>query len=355
MLDIGLRFFPVNEGLRALPVNQQNPILRFTPDRVSTWSRGWNFPIVTRVETNNYGFISGVDYDSQATTPLLAIIGDSYVEAAMVSYDRTAAGILEETMHPDGRVYSFGASGSALSQYLAYCEYARDTFHPVAFIIVIVSNDFDESLLKYKSAPGFHYFVENRDGELVLTRVDFQVTVWRDLVRRSALGMYLATNLDLSYVWGRLKDLISPSAEANPVATGNAALLEPTRVTDSQRAVDAFLRLLPSMAGVDPSRIALILDAMRETVYDPDQLEAGHGSFFDVMRRYLVEKAQVGGFEIIDMQPEFLEHYKRHGQRFEFETDDHWNALGHAVVADAVQRSRLYRTMRSLVPEQDVN
>lgn len=112
-VEFVLRFFPVSEGLRGLPVNEHNPVYRYAPNRTLRWSKGWKFSLVNEIRTNNYGFISDSDYDAAATSPLLAVIGDSFVEMAMVPYDRTAAGILGRSVGDDGRIYSFGSSGSA--------------------------------------------------------------------------------------------------------------------------------------------------------------------------------------------------------------------------------------------------
>src|SRR5690349_19581880 len=94
-MEVLLRFLPVSEGLRGLPVNDQNPVYRLSPNRTLHWSKGWNFQLGNEIHTNNYGFISNWDYDPAATSPLLAVIGDSFVEAAMVPFDRTAVGILD--------------------------------------------------------------------------------------------------------------------------------------------------------------------------------------------------------------------------------------------------------------------
>lgn len=182
IFEIILRFLPVNEGLHSLPVNDRNPIHRFEPNRTSTWSRFWNFSMTNVVKTNNYGFISNIDYDPESRRPLIAIIGGSYVEAAMVPWNQTGAARLQKRLGSMAHAYTFGASGSALSQYVAYSEYVRKEFAPDVLVIVVVGNDFDESLIKYKSAPGYHYFFKNRDGKLVLKRVDFEVSFYRKLV-----------------------------------------------------------------------------------------------------------------------------------------------------------------------------
>ena len=348
IVEIVLRFLPVNEGLRVLPVNQTNPILRFTPNRTSVWSKGWDFSLVNRVRTNNYGFVSNIDYDPLARSPLLAIIGDSYVEAAMVPYDKTSAARLAEKLRGLARVYTFASSGSPLSQYLAYAEYERDIFHPDSLVIVVVGNDFDESLMKYKNAPGFYYFVENSDDKLVLKRVDLEVTPFRKLVRASALGMYLTTNLNIENTLARLMSNQASSVEKSTSFIGNtAATADPTRVADSQRAVDEFLRILPEMSGLDSTKIVLAVDGIRPDLYD-SSLESAQGSYFDVMRRYFMAGARAKGFEVIDMQQEFIDHYKKHGQRFEFPNDDHWNAVGHEVFANAVERSAVYLRFSSM-------
>lgn len=62
-------------------------------------------------------------------------------------YRQTCAGRLAKTLAPDIRVYSFGLSGSSLSQYLAYAKYARDAFHPDGLVVVVTDNDYDETLL----------------------------------------------------------------------------------------------------------------------------------------------------------------------------------------------------------------
>src|SRR5215203_4239747 len=87
--EVVLRFLPVRTGLETMTVNERNPVLRFTPNREFTYSKGWNLSLVNRGRTNNYGFVNAQDYDTTAHAPLLAVIGDSYVEAVMVPFAET--------------------------------------------------------------------------------------------------------------------------------------------------------------------------------------------------------------------------------------------------------------------------
>lgn len=344
LLELGFCLLPVNEGLRGLSVDEQNPVFRFTPHRESVYSRGWNFSIVNRVRTNNYGFINDHDYDPALTTPLLAVIGDSFVEAVMVPFAQTGVARLADSVGAAGRVYGFGTSGSSLSQYLAYARYVRDTFHPTALTVVIVGNDFDESLRTYKNEPGLHYFAESPGGELTLTRLDRPVPWWRDLVGGSSLAMYLYVNLEIRDVWKRFAYRPGQSAISRPRFVGNtAAEATAERVADSDRVIDAFLRQLPGMAGLPVSRIALVVDAPRPELYDASALEAVSDSYFSIMRAHLIDRARAGGFEVLDMQPAFLTDYAQRRLRFEYPDDNHWNGTGHEVFARVVQGSKVYR------------
>lgn len=40
LLEVVLRFLPVNDGLHTLPVNDANPVVRFAPNRDAIWSGG---------------------------------------------------------------------------------------------------------------------------------------------------------------------------------------------------------------------------------------------------------------------------------------------------------------------------
>ena len=348
-LEIVLKMLPVSEGFRALAVNDANPIYRYAPNRTAIWSKGWNFSITNRVRTNNVGFISDLDYDSQNTTPLMAIVGDSYIEAAMVPSDETAAARLGRAVGEKGRVYSFGASGAALSQYLAYAKYVKDVFRPDGLVVTVVGNDFDESLLRYKRAPGFHYFSQDGNGELQLIRIDREIPPWRDIVAASSLGMYVAANLEISGVLERSRERVKRWFSADPAErtyTGNTLdNSDPMRIADSKTAVDAFLKQLPGMAGLPASKILLAIDAARPELYESVRRDAAKRSYFGLMRTYLMDRAVEKGFEVVDMDREFLEDYSRTGRHFEHPDDYHWNSVGHEVLARAVRKSAVYASI----------
>lgn len=331
--EIVLRFLPVAEGLVAQPVNAENPVFRFRKNRTVTWSRGVKFELVNRLRVNNAGFVNDQDYRKESPRPLIAVVGDSYVEAAMVPFEETLHGRLARTS--DKRVYSFAASGAPLSQYVVWSKYARESWDAEKLIVVIIGNDFDESLLRYKQGPGFHHYREAQNGELRLHRVDYRPSPVRRILRRSALARYLYLNVQIVPRWQALLAAVSGKALADTAQYfGNTAIsLEPERVRLSKKAVDTFLRDLQQTAGWHPGDVLFVVDGFRY----PDRAERGATSFFGVLRSYFMRRAGSVGYAVVDMDMVFFDDFAQNATRFEFPQDGHWNGHAHALAASAVR------------------
>ena len=337
ILESALRVMPVASPPYLQPVNAANPVARFEPNKDYVYGANWNFAIRTHKHSNNYGFNHYADYDPRARTPLLAVIGDSFVEAHEVDVGKSAAELLHESLRGAGRVYSFGISGAPLSTYLAYADWARVNFRPDAIAVVVIANDFDESLLKYKDEPRLYYF--NETGLLI--RIDYQISPLKKLLRHSAFLRYAEHHLLLSHRLAALKRRLT--GEVGPDIDQTMA----SRLPDMKRAVDYFLEQLPERSGLAPSKIALVLDADRPAIYSEAELARASRGWIAEMRGYLGLEAQRRGYALIDLQPVFISRYRRDAQRFEFPTDKHWNELGQRVVAEEIEKSapfqRLFR------------
>ncbi|MCS6854726.1 MAG: hypothetical protein NZ523_08245 [Elioraea sp.] len=340
--ELALRALPVASGMRAQPVNEASPVFRFAPDRDFVYSVGWNFALVHRGRTNNEGFVSDIPYDRADRRPLLAVVGDSYVEAAMVPWAETLQGRLHAAAQPHAKVYSFGAAGSPLSQYLVFASHAARAWGAEAIVIPIIGNDFDESLARYSPGRGFHLFVETAGG-LELQRFDWQPSPVTQLVRHSALIRYVHFNLGASGVINRVRWRLAGVDLPRGFVGNVAAEVEPERLALSERAIDRFLELLPEMTGLSPSRVLFLLDGRRPHLYEPHTLSATDDTYFARMRRSFAAKAEARGFGVIDLEPLFMAEHSRNGRRFEFAVDAHWSGEGHRVAAEAVLGSPLWR------------
>lgn len=339
VLEGFFRFLPVSYPPHLLEVNDQNPVARFKENVDYLWSRDWNFSIVTRKRTNNQGFASDYDYVQGNSDPLMVVIGDSFVEAQQVANAASMAGILAKQTEQTGRVYSLGLSGAALSQYLVYAEYAKQKFSANAMVFIIVGNDFDESLLKYKSAPSLHYFKET-DGGYELTRVDYKIGGLKKLLRKSAFSRYVFLNLQMK----RLQNPFNNKKRKSPSEfVGNVPRnVSDQRLEDSKTAVDEFFRQLPSRSDLSADKILFVVDGMRPNLYSEVGLVNAENSYFGRMRSYFIAAAIGLGYEVRDMQPVFIKRNRHDGSTFEFKMDGHWNSLGHSLVASEIAKSQLY-------------
>lgn len=247
-----LRLLPVaDDFLAGNNIDEQNPVIRFKKSGSFTFSRGFAFHMVNRVRTNNNGFVNDQDYSATDPRPLLAVVGDSYVEAAMVPFPKPLQGRLAKAVDGRGRVYSFGASGSQLPTYLAYARYTRDTYRPQG--LVIVGNDFDESHIEFRSSPGLHYFEPGPEGQLRMQLVAYRPAhpdALHALASRLGLGRLALVRHwrnnwpSASFQLHRLAASFSGQSQTSFVGQTSSAA-SPHRVELSRRCVDAFFRLLP--------------------------------------------------------------------------------------------------------------
>ena len=360
------RLLPVHTGYEVQPVDAANPIVRFHPNRDFLFSRGPFLTNVNRGHVNNYGFVNDQHYETGDKRPLLAVIGDSYIEAGMVPYPLTLQGRLAGQQNGNRRVYSFGSSGSSLLDYLYYAIYARQQFGAEWLVINVVGNDFDEMLLRYKQAPAFHYFAEAPDGGLSPMLIDYHPAWPRSLLRHSALARYVFFNIgSVSPVVSRLTHGLDqlrlwfsgPIAKANaasPAFVGNTASdADPERVELSQRATLWVLDHLPERVGLPASHILFLMDGYRN--YEPDQVAADRNSFFGTMREFLITEGRRRGFEVQEMQEWFVRRHRRDGAVFDFPDDGHWSAIGHEEAAKAVMATDFYRRFTEVAAQSGSN
>jgi hypothetical protein len=342
-LEVGLRFLPVSAGNVKLPVSAAEPIPRYPADTEFVWSLGWDFGRVVRKRTNAAGYFSDVDYAPPGGEPVLALIGDSYVEAMQVANADAIDAVLRRRPDRRGQIVALGVSGAPLSQYLAFADFARRAFRPTAIAFVVVGNDFDESHERYRTSAGGAVFVDDaRTGRLELATREHVASPLRQLARSSAVLRYLTFNARTD--WGELRRRLLGGGDGGASFVANTARdADPARVEVSLRVLDRFFELLPGKSGLPPTRIAFVLDGMRPELYSRAALRAAEASYFGRMRRELASRARARGYEVIDLQPRFVERWRAEGRRFDVAGDGHWNELGHALAAEAIAASTVWR------------
>ena len=336
-LEIICRMLPVTQPTNPMSVNEGNPVPRIQPNRKFIVSNDWNLNYANSVKVNNDGFVNDQTYVTKDARPLIAVVGDSYIEALIVPYAKTLHGRLASKLSNDARVYSFGMSNAPLSTYLCWAKYAREKYDNQFLIVNIVGNDFDESHEKYQKFSGGYQYAADMNGTLKLRRVDHTSSPYRFLWK-SALIRYTLLNLHGVIA---IKSMFN---KPDQTYVGNTdAQASPERLRVSIQVIKAFFRDLPGFSGLPPERTVFLIDGMRPHLYDSNDLSNASGTYFAVMRQEFMSQAKARGYEVVDLQPAFIADYKRNGMRFEFPTDGHWNEHGHRVAAIEVEQSANYR------------
>ena len=138
----------------------------------------------------------------------------------------------------------------------------------------------------------------------------------------------------------RRNDPIAAGTPGDSFVGTDPAAAHADRVAASRRAVDAFLRMLPERSGLPPQQVVFVVDGIRPYRYTEGWEHRWNGSYHDVMRRYFMDEARADDYEVIDMRPVFVDHYRSHRQPFNWLRDNHWNALGHGLCAEQVAWSQ---------------
>ena len=311
-------------------------VVRYAPNQHGTWRVRDEIAAPYRI--NAEGWNSGLGDYAVARRPgvaRVAVVGDSFVEALQVPYDRSLGELLSAELGGARRaveVYRFGISGAPLSQYLQMTEREVVRYRPDWVVVLIVHNDFDES---YKFKPGRY-----TSSFLKLRVEDGRVTdeiapqPWQpgtaEWLRQTATARFLL------YRWqvrpGFLVDLLLPRARA--AAAGYAANTDIAAVLADRRGVESVTDYLFGRLDVVVrsmgANLLLAMDTDRSAIY------RGSDSPALVLNRIAEDTAERHHIPFLDLQPVFAADWQREHRRFDFDADGHWNGHGHAVAAGAI-------------------
>ena len=309
ILEIIFRILPTAEVFDRPLINEKNSVINYYPNQKITWSLGPDFYQIARKTTNNYGYVSSFNYKKSAR-PDLMVIGDSFVEALQVENEYSLQEKLK-TKNPNLNVYSIGISGAALSQYVQFIRFSEDEFNPQSYAIVIINNDFDQSLCAVRQLPGHYCFDQNLDLRLV----PFEgYSLLKGLARKSAFIRYAIIN-------ARIIDLIKPSKRIENKIASEETLKK------SFLLIDKFFSEIKSL--VNEKKVYFILDFNHDLLHTPPKdLE---NNYTEKVLSYFKQKSKE--FHLIDMQPIFLSHGNGDLRKFIFKNDGHWNETGHDLAS----------------------
>jgi hypothetical protein len=334
--EVLARLLPVSQGFYLDNVTAAQPIARRLPDRDGVSSSGWVMASATRVRINRQGFIYHRDFKSSPDSPLVALIGDSQIEAPLIPPEKSLSQTLEALSQGDVRVYPVGMSGAPLSQYFVWYRHMRRRYDPDAIVFVISPNDYDESFHEYGLFPGFHYFSEGADGRMALRLREYKRSTFSQIASMSDLIAYMLNNLDMiNFLKAWVRDFSHEDQQAKQQLQKSAPSVA-LDTTDSRRTAAGMRAIMLFFEELGPANdgrpnIHFLMTPEFEGTYVSGE-PVGNSPLGDVFRSAVLSN----GFAYSELEPAFIKDYKKCGLPLEFPDDVHWSARGQVVTASAL-------------------
>lgn len=328
--EAAFQVLPVSSATRAGYYIDPH-ILSYAPDHHWRLSAGWDLRNPQRLTSNHHGFVSAHQFVPDASA--VALIGDSYVEAAALDADDRPGAQLERALGGQRKVYAMGAPGTALLDYAERIRYAHQAFGIRDFVLLLERGDMRQALC---GSGNVHSQCLDALTLAPRTQTLPGPSPLKRLLRHSALAQYLVGQLKidparlLQQAFRRSTPADAPAVNPSPGAAlpdGHAA---PTMAALEAVSQAFFARAMPHVQG----RLVLVLDANRPA------LLAGRTLADDPQRRRFIDLARAAGAEVVDTEGVYRSHFLRSRLSLDVSPNDqHLNPLGVGLLADAAARA----------------
>lgn len=316
-------------------------LIRYVPEQSGIW-RVKN-EIQAPFAINRQGWNSEhVEYRHARTHGIgrIVLIGDSYVEALQVPVTASLAEQLERRLvSTPVEVYRLGISGAPLSQYLLMFEREAVYYAPDLVVLVLVHNDFDESF-QFHGGRYTSSFLKIRVEQGRVTEeiapTPYKPGIW-DWLRLSATARYLYYRQQAAPA-PAIASVLSPSQAAASHFQANVKIDEVLpHITDIEVGIDYLFGRFSNVARKQNVRLLILMDGDRQAIYQGADGAPLYRNGALALNALAAQTARRHGISFIDLHPRFQQHWLDHHLRFDFELDNHWNQLGHAVAASAIE------------------
>jgi hypothetical protein len=325
-LELVLRALPVTEGQAAAEPDSNWPVNHMTPHSQYTFSTGWDLEDVHHGRINNMGYVAPFDY--QPGSSGVFIVGDSFIEDMMNDYSQSIQGALPALLKSPLPVLNFGIAGGQMPNDLGVAALVGERFRPSWAVVVFTRGNFIRGL---HPEPGyFRWTPTGPPGiELLPPRRHSKLALF---VRSLAIVRYARANLRADPA-----RLLAIHPGGGTPDSGCAAGLS----QQDEARVRLMADNLPSEFKLPASRVILVFDADRESIYSPGNpnSETNCPTRDSLARALLAQAAAARGMGIIDMEPTFRAHFQASGEHFDYlPVDAHWNGTAHKLAAAEVAR-----------------
>jgi len=290
-------------------------ILSYPPHHAWRRASGWDLRNARKLTSNNFGFVA--DHDFTHNPKAVGLVGDSYVEAAMLqAADRPAAQL--ERLLDGPPVFALGVPGTSLLDYAERIRFASQHFGVRRFVVLMEAGDVRQSLCGSGQNDGPCLDPHTFAARQVHWAEPSRAKLW---MRHSALAQYVFSQLEFDPLRA-LRQWRSPS-DIKGVATrtpAGPALPMVEAVTSA-----FFERVAPYVQG----GLVIVVDGRRAG--PPDVPTAT-----ELERHRFIELARAAGARVLDAELLYASHAA--ASRLSLDVgphDQHLNPLGVKLVMAA--------------------
>jgi len=326
------RFILLPSDMPALEF--RNGLIKYKPNQTGVYRVKNEIAAAYRINAQGWNSSHAAYTRSSGAEPLIAVIGDSYVEALQVEVTEAFPEQLERLLGPPFRVYRMGISGAPLSQYLEILRKEVIPLNPKIVVINLVHNDFDES---FRFKPGFYTSsflkIDISSGTPTeLAPTEF-VKPWYSAVRNSASWRYMVNRNGLRLSFIRDSLLGKPTLELHKTQM----VAPPTIDTQTTHEVTSYLiDAIRSATQAIGAQLLIVIDGDRQLIYQGSPVDSASDSDPSALNRMMRDITEGLAIPFLDLHPAFANDYITQGEKFNFESDFHWNLHGHTVATQAI-------------------
>ena len=333
-LELFFRFvMPASEWPRSI-VNESG-VRQFDPNYLSTgyWTYGRYCEGHFLWSINSQGWNSIYDYRTSTyrETPMVAILGDSYLQGFYSDVDKHIDVYLTEQFQDSVSFYTFAMASGILSQYIAWMKYEIDQYSPDAFIIFVNSQDVLGSFREIGERHPF-YYQYSCDSAGMYTELapitsdnvsNGMLLFVKDVAQSSAFFRYLRSNAQITSTGGGVRD-----ENANFVEGG----VESSQISQLEN-IDLAYFLLSEISSFGKP-VLIVADCPKHWIYN-DTPEI----VWDDIAILIEAATMYSNITVFELKNVYISAYNKDGRMFSVKNNPHWDAYTNRLVARGISDS----------------
>lgn len=323
LIECTFTFFNISAERPVTNFIVSHNVLNFVPNQKGINTIGTIGQEKFEWSINNYGWNSNIDYKKSKQKKRVAVIGDSYIEALQVNIENSYPNLLNKNLNEEFEFYSFGYSGSPLSQYYNVSKYVNDLFDPDIVIFNMVENDYDESVFNFfKIKKYFMQTTFENDSLIIKSPTPYnpkRFELLKKILKKSSIIRYINYNTNIRNYFTNLfqSDNESPNHKLDRIKMINKS---------NNLIIDSILNENYN------KKIVFVVDGDRQSIYG-QRTNKGYN-----LNEKFITILKNRNLSYIDLDKIFRDNYLKDSIKFNSELDYHWNSYGHKIIADTLEK-----------------